>query len=74
MSVLLDNYLLDIRIILLTKILLIYSDIHTFVLNSLPQLNFKQTGYKCIAKWCLISHYVTTPLSNAVKQDDRSLV
>ena len=29
---------------------------------------------ECIAKWCLISQYVTTTLSKAVKQDDRSLV
>ena len=29
---------------------------------------------ECIAKWCLISQYVTTKLSKAVKQDDRSLV
>ena len=29
---------------------------------------------ECIAKWCLISQCVTTTLSKAVKQDDRSLV
>ena len=29
---------------------------------------------ECIAKWCLISQYVTTTLSKAAKQDDRSLV
>ena len=29
---------------------------------------------ECIAKWCLISQYVTTTLSKVVKQDDRSLV
>ena len=29
---------------------------------------------ECIAKWSLISQYVTTMLSKAVKQDDRSLV
>ena len=35
---------------------------------------FSDTFYiECIAKRCLISQYVTTPLSKAVKQDDRSL-
>ena len=29
---------------------------------------------ECIAKWCLISQNVTTMLSKAAKQDDRSLV
>ena len=30
--------------------------------------------YRWIAKWCLISNYVMTTLSKAVKQDNRSLV
>ena len=35
---------------------------------------FSDASYiECIAKLCLISQYVTTPLSKAVKQDDRSL-
>ena len=37
---------------------------------------FNQTclSIECIAKWCLISQYVTITLSKAVKQNDRSLV
>ena len=57
---------------------------NTFLRFIFLQINKQQVNKKiledvnklieCIAKRCLISQYVTTALSKAVKQDDRSLV
>ena len=50
---------------------------HSILLGYIPTSDPKFIDYmqiECIAKWCLISLYVTAKLSTALKQDKRSLV